>query len=31
MPQQFAVAAADVEHLGARLDHVGHDQKVDAA
>ena len=29
-PQQLAVAAADVEHLGAGLDHVGDHQEVDA-
>ena len=29
-PQQFAVAAADVEHARARLHHVGDDQQVDA-
>ncbi len=29
-PQQLAVAAADVEHLGARRDHLGDHQKVDA-
>ena len=29
-PQQLAVAAADVEHLGAALDHVGDQHQVDA-
>ena len=29
-PQQLAVAAADVEHLGAALDHVGDEQEIDA-
>ena len=28
--QQLAVAASDVEHLGATLDHVGDEQEIDA-
>src|SRR6202521_2152783 len=29
-PQQLAVAASHVEHLGAALDHVGDEQEIDA-